>query len=108
MARATNFLHVEMGLGLKDHRDNVPITFTRDEYNKYTQRFRSLDSENKGYITVNDLRRYFKVSQAKVICKVMILLWSYECLLLLVLTVLYEYILFYMLMCTGACCLHCV
>ena len=62
LARATNFLQLEMGLGLKGHRENIPITFTRAEYNKYTARFRSLDTENKGYITVNDLRRYFKVS----------------------------------------------
>ena len=63
LARATNFLQLEMGLGLKGHRENIPITFTRAEYNKYTARFRSLDTENKGYITVNDLRRYFKVSR---------------------------------------------
>ena len=63
LARATNFLQLEMGLGLQGHRENIPITFTRAEYNKYTARFRSLDTENKGYITVNDLRRYFKVSR---------------------------------------------
>lgn len=62
MARAQNYLKLEMGLGMKGHRENIPISFSREEYTQYAARFRSLDTDNKGYITVNDLRNYFKVS----------------------------------------------
>ena len=51
-----------MGLDLGRVEANVPINFTKDEINQYVKRFKSLDIDNKGYITVNDLRRYFKVS----------------------------------------------
>lgn len=61
-ARTTRFLKLEMGLDLKDESKNVPINFTKEEINVYINRFRALDSDNKGYITVNDLRRHFKVS----------------------------------------------
>jgi glycerol-3-phosphate dehydrogenase len=40
----------------------VPINFTKDEINVYITRFRALDTDNKGYVTVTDLRRYFKKS----------------------------------------------
>ena len=50
-----------MGLELGKAEANVPINFTKDEINQYVKRFKSLDIDNKGYITVNDLRRYFKV-----------------------------------------------
>jgi glycerol-3-phosphate dehydrogenase len=56
------FLRREMGLDLGSGTANVPINFTKDEINMYVKRFKSLDYENKGFITVNDLRRYFKVS----------------------------------------------
>ena len=52
-----------MGLDLGRAEANVPINFTKDEINQYVKRFKSLDIDNKGYITVNDLRRYFKVSK---------------------------------------------
>jgi Ca2+-binding EF-hand superfamily protein len=51
-----------MGLDLGSGASNVPINFTKDEINAYVKRFKSLDRDNKGYISVNDLRRYFKVS----------------------------------------------
>ena len=60
--RAKRFLRKEMGLDLGRAEANVPINFTKDEINQYVKRFKSLDIDNKGYITVNDLRRYFKVS----------------------------------------------
>ena len=65
-ARALRYLRLEMGLDLKDMGRNVPINFTMEEINLYSQRFRSLDTDNKGYITVNDLRNYFKVSLSSV------------------------------------------
>lgn len=58
--RAKRFLRKEMGLDLGRAEANVPINFTKDEINQYVKRFKSLDIDNKGYITVNDLRRYFK------------------------------------------------
>ena len=61
MAWARRFLSKEMGLNLKLQSQNVPINFTKEEINRYVARFKSLDHDNKGYITVNDLRRYFKV-----------------------------------------------
>jgi glycerol-3-phosphate dehydrogenase len=61
MVRAKNFLKREMGLDLGRVELDMPINFTKDEINAYAKRFKSLDVDNKGYITVNDLRRYFKV-----------------------------------------------
>ncbi|XP_074650932.1 glycerol-3-phosphate dehydrogenase, mitochondrial-like isoform X2 [Tubulanus polymorphus] len=58
--RARRFLTKEMGLELKALSQNVPINFTKDELNMYVKRFKMLDTDNKGYITVNDLRTYFK------------------------------------------------
>jgi glycerol-3-phosphate dehydrogenase len=64
MAHAMRFLSIEMGLDLKkQNQDKVPINFTTDEINVLIKRFRALDSDNKGYITINDLRRYFKVGR---------------------------------------------
>lgn len=51
-----------MGLNLGTGSTNVPINFTKDEINAHAKRFKTLDTDNKGYITVNDLRKYFKVS----------------------------------------------
>ncbi|XP_033728264.1 glycerol-3-phosphate dehydrogenase, mitochondrial-like isoform X2 [Pecten maximus] len=57
---ARTFLRREMGLDLGTGAKNVPINFTKDEINLYVKRFKTLDSDHKGYITVNDLRKYFK------------------------------------------------
>lgn len=61
LTSARAFLRREMGLGLGSGTSNIPINFTKDEINMYVKRFKSLDRDNKGYISVNDLRRYFKV-----------------------------------------------
>jgi len=50
-----------MGLNLKDTSKNVPINFTKDEINLYMKRFCALDTDKKGFVTVADLRSYFKV-----------------------------------------------
>ncbi|CAH1788191.1 unnamed protein product [Owenia fusiformis] len=60
MDSALLFLKNEMGLALKAEAKNVPINFTKEEINEYVKRFHKLDTDKKGYITVNDLRRYFK------------------------------------------------
>lgn len=62
MEHARSFLVKEMGLDLKKESQNVPINFTKDEVNEFVRKFREIDDEKKGYITINDLRRHFKVS----------------------------------------------
>nr|XP_034302358.1 glycerol-3-phosphate dehydrogenase, mitochondrial isoform X2 [Crassostrea gigas] len=66
LSRARTFLRREMGLDLGSGASNVPINFTKDDINMYVKRFKNLDGDNKGYITVNDLRRYFKQTGEKV------------------------------------------
>jgi Ca2+-binding EF-hand superfamily protein len=52
-----------MGLNLKrDMRRNVPINFTREEMSYYMKHFRRLDVENKGFLTLSDLKRHLQVS----------------------------------------------
>lgn len=56
-----------MGMGLRDEaRANAPINLSADETSFYVRKFREIDSSKKGYITVNDLRRYFKERQVTV------------------------------------------
>jgi len=63
MERAKTFLLREMGLNLKrDMRRNVPINFTRDEMSYYMKYFRQMDTENKGFLTLNDIKRYLQVN----------------------------------------------
>nr|XP_022325745.1 glycerol-3-phosphate dehydrogenase, mitochondrial-like isoform X2 [Crassostrea virginica] len=66
LTSARAFLRREMGLGLGSGTSNIPINFTKDEINMYVKRFKSLDRDNKGYISVNDLRRYFKQTGERV------------------------------------------
>ena len=51
-----------MGLDLRSASTNVPINFTKEEINEHVDKFKSLDCDNKGFITINDLRKHFKVS----------------------------------------------
>ena len=61
--RAKTFLLREMGLNLKrDMRRNVPINFTREEMSYYMKHFRKIDVENKGFLTLSDLKRHLQVS----------------------------------------------
>ena len=55
------FLCKEMGLDLGKAALDMPLNFTKEEINSYVKRFNSLDTDKKGYITVIDLRNYFKV-----------------------------------------------
>ncbi len=53
-----------MGLNLKrDMRRNVPINFTRDEMSFYMNYFRQIDVENKGFVTLNDIKRHLQVNK---------------------------------------------
>ena len=54
-----------MGLNLKrDMRRNVPINFTREEMSYYMKYFRRIDVENKGFLTLSDLKRHLQVSNS--------------------------------------------
>jgi len=58
---ALEFLRTQMGKDLnKISRDSVPISLTKGEISEYVGMFKSLDTENKGYISINDIRRSFK------------------------------------------------
>lgn len=53
-----------MGLNLKrDMRRNVPINFTREEMSYYMKHFRKMDVDNKGFLTLSDLKRHLQVSK---------------------------------------------
>lgn len=64
--RAETFLRREMGLDARNITEEVKLAFTKEELNQYVKRFKSLDYSNKGFITVNDLRSYFKKVGEKV------------------------------------------
>ncbi len=45
----------------RKHRENIPISLTKDEMSLYVKRFNGIDREKKGYITVNDMTRSMQV-----------------------------------------------
>ncbi|KAM3187915.1 hypothetical protein ACTXT7_001321 [Hymenolepis weldensis] len=53
------FLRTEMGLGMKRNKE-VLVNFTEDEKKKIISQFESIDVEKKGFITLNDLRNFYK------------------------------------------------
>jgi len=58
---ALEFLKTQMGKDLnKASRDSVPISLTKGEIAEYVGMFKNLDAENKGYISMNDVRRSLK------------------------------------------------
>ncbi|CAF2268183.1 unnamed protein product [Rotaria magnacalcarata] len=62
--RAKRFLLREMGLNLKrDMRREVTINLTREEMSYYMKYFRQIDVENKGFLTLTDLKRHLQVSK---------------------------------------------
>ncbi|CAD5119357.1 DgyrCDS7975 [Dimorphilus gyrociliatus] len=57
---ALKFLKLQMGLGMKERSlRNIPINLSYEEIREMQKRFKSIDTSNKGFITVNDLRRHF-------------------------------------------------
>ncbi|KAL8565474.1 glycerol-3-phosphate dehydrogenase [Nucella lapillus] len=65
LEHADQFLRREMGLDIKQTSQSM-LNFTKDEVNQYVKRFKNLDYQNKGFITINDLRSYFKKMGEKV------------------------------------------
>lgn len=57
---AMEFLNKDMGRSVQAESRNVPINFSVEEINKYLAQFKLLDKENKGYITLPDIRRSLK------------------------------------------------
>ena len=45
----------------RQSRERIPIHLSKSEIADYVKRFNSLDTERKGYISLNDLRRSLKV-----------------------------------------------
>ena len=56
------FLEKEMGLRLKPSKNTSHLPLSKDEINTYVKNFQRIDTEKKGYITLNDLRRFMKVT----------------------------------------------
>lgn len=66
---ATDFLAREMGLIVnRASRDKIPINLSKDEIQMYIKRFQIIDKDNKGYVSINDIRRGLKVSLIKENC----------------------------------------
>lgn len=58
---ALQFLMNEMGEQVnRACKEKLPIDLTKGELKLHIERFRLIDQENKGYISINDLRRSFK------------------------------------------------
>ena len=61
--QANDFLATQMGLQVnRQSRDKIPITLTKDEIQMYIKRFQVIDKDNKGYVSINDIRRSLKVT----------------------------------------------
>jgi len=60
---AMEFLRTQMGQNIyeKTRKEAVTEDLSPEQKAIYVKRFRSLDTENKGYISINDLRRGLKV-----------------------------------------------
>ncbi|XP_067007587.2 glycerol-3-phosphate dehydrogenase, mitochondrial [Anabrus simplex] len=58
---ASQFLQNEMGQMVnRASRDKLPINLSKEEIQMYIKRFHIIDSDNKGYVSINDIRRGFK------------------------------------------------
>jgi len=58
---ALEFLQNEMGQMVnRASRDKIPINLTKEEIQLYIKRFNIIDKENKGYVSINDIRRGLK------------------------------------------------
>ncbi|XP_047469903.1 glycerol-3-phosphate dehydrogenase, mitochondrial-like isoform X2 [Penaeus chinensis] len=61
LAAAVKFLQQEMGQNVnRASREKIPINLSKSEISDYVKRFNSLDTDKKGYISLNDLRMSLK------------------------------------------------
>lgn len=59
---ATEFLSHEMGQVVnRASRDKIEINLSKEEIALYIKRFQLIDKDNKGYVSINDIRRGLKV-----------------------------------------------
>lgn len=59
---ATEFLSQEMGQVVnRASRDKIEINLSKEEIALYIKRFQLIDKDNKGYVSINDIRRGLKV-----------------------------------------------
>lgn len=59
---ASEFLAHEMGQMVnRASRDKIPINLSKDEVQLYIKRFRIIDKDKKGYVSINDIRRGLKL-----------------------------------------------
>jgi len=59
---AIKFLQVQMGTSAKQRAiEEAPLSLTKDEKDAAMKRFSLLDHDKKGHVTINDLRKHFKV-----------------------------------------------
>ena len=66
---ALSFLRTQMGKDLnKASRDSIPVSLTKAEIAEYVNRFNSLDSDKKGFVSINDIRKSLQVSFSGGIC----------------------------------------
>lgn len=63
METARKFIDREMGQDARAQSMNeITLNLTREEMQAAKDRFNQLDRDRKGHITVNDIRRHFRVS----------------------------------------------
>lgn len=63
MEEARKFIDVEMGQEARAVAvSNMSLNLTKEEMKVAKERFYQLDRDRKGHITVNDIRRHFRVS----------------------------------------------
>ncbi|XP_045609208.1 glycerol-3-phosphate dehydrogenase, mitochondrial isoform X4 [Procambarus clarkii] len=64
---AVKYLQQEMGQNVnRASRERIPINLTKSEISEYVKRFNSLDTDKKGYISLNDLRASLKARDQEV------------------------------------------
>ena len=61
---ARRYIDLEMGqLAKSNSASNVALNLTKEEMQTAKERFNQLDKDRKGHITVNDIRRHFRVGE---------------------------------------------
>jgi glycerol-3-phosphate dehydrogenase len=62
------FLQNEMGQMVnRTSRDKSPINLSKEEIQSYIKRFRIIDKDHKGYVSITDIRRSLQVRHCDLI-----------------------------------------